>query len=109
VAADPVLSRELKSLHEELSAPRRERPSPTADDVPAGEKTAVPANQPEDAAEEQQQRNELREFVNTITEFFKEAEDDASAHPTASVIGAMVLGILIGRLLGRRQELQHDR
>ena len=109
VAADPVLSRELKSLREELSAPRRERQSAPVHDVSAGEKTAAPANQAEDTGEEQQQRHELREFVNTITEFFKEAEKDVSAHPTASVIGAMVVGILIGRLLGRRWELQHDR
>lgn len=102
MTADPVLSRELKSLHEELSAPRRERPSPPADDASAGGKTAALASQPEDTGEGQQLHDELHEFVNTITEFFKEAEKDVLTHPTASVIGALVVGILIGRLLGRR-------
>ena len=44
---------------------------------------------------------ELRELDNEIKEFVDDAEKNVSAHPTASVIGAMVLGILIGRLLGR--------
>jgi ElaB/YqjD/DUF883 family membrane-anchored ribosome-binding protein len=37
-----------------------------------------------------------------ITEFVEEAEQNVSEHPTASVVGALVVGILIGRLLGRR-------
>ena len=101
MTADAVLSRELKSLQEEFSASHRERLSP-ADHSSASGGTAIRAGQPEDAAEEQQLRAELREFVNVITEFVEEAEKKVSANPTASVIGAMIVGILIGRLLGRR-------
>ena len=101
MTADAVLSRELKSLQEELSASHRERLSP-ADRTSASGATAARAGQPEDTAEEQQLRVELREFVKVITEFVEEAEKKVSENPTASVIGAMVVGILIGRLLGRR-------
>lgn len=100
MTADAVLSRELKSLQEELSASHRERQSP-AERTSASAGTAARGGQPEDAAEEQQLRAELREFVNATTEFVADAEKKVSANPTASVIGAMVVGILIGRLLGR--------
>jgi ElaB/YqjD/DUF883 family membrane-anchored ribosome-binding protein len=35
------------------------------------------------------------------TSFFDEAEKNIAAHPTESVVGALLVGILIGRLLGR--------
>ncbi|HYB56520.1 MAG TPA: hypothetical protein VEK12_10140 [Alphaproteobacteria bacterium] len=101
MTADAVLSRELESLKEELSASHRERLSP-ADRTSTSGATAARAGRPEDIAEEQQLRAELREFVNVITEFVEEAEKKVSENPTASVVGAMVVGILIGRLLGRR-------
>ena len=101
MTADAVLSRELKSLQEELSASHRERLSP-ADRTSTSGATAARASQPENTAEEQQLRAELREFVNVITESVEEAEKKVSENPTASVVGAMVVGILIGRLLGRR-------
>jgi ElaB/YqjD/DUF883 family membrane-anchored ribosome-binding protein len=102
VAADAVLSRELKNLHEELLTSRRERSLPAADQTSAGASKAARASQPQDTAQEQELRNKLSEFVETITEYVEEAEKNVSAHPAASVAGAMVVGILIGRLLGRR-------
>jgi ElaB/YqjD/DUF883 family membrane-anchored ribosome-binding protein len=101
VTTDAVISRELKSLQDELSTSNRERRSPSADQVPASDRAAAKASQPEDTAEEPQLQRELHELVNTITEFVEEAEENISAHPTASVVGALVVGILIGRLLGR--------
>ena len=102
MTADAVLSRELKALHEELSTSRRERPSPPADHTSVSEDKAARTGQLEDSAEEEQLKSDLREFVKAITEFVDEAEKNVSAHPTASVVGALVVGILIGRLLGRR-------
>jgi len=113
LAADPVLSRELKSLQEELSAPRAGQLSSTsrsrtADagstevETAGNAAAAAPAHPPADAAEEQHLRAQLHEFVNEVTKFFDQAEKDIAAHPTQSVIGAMVVGILIGRLLARR-------
>jgi len=43
----------------------------------------------------------LRELTSEATRFFDEAEKGISAHPTQSVVGALLVGILIGRLLGR--------
>ncbi len=47
-------------------------------------------------------REQLRDFVDEITDFFEEAEKNVAAHPAESVLGAMLVGILIGYLLGRR-------
>jgi len=103
MATDAVVSRELKSLQEELSTSQRERvssiPSPAAG---ASGTTATPPPPPIEAAEERELRDQLRELVNEVTTFFAEAEKNISAHPTQSVVGAMLVGILIGRLLGRR-------
>jgi hypothetical protein len=37
-----------------------------------------------------------------LKEFVEEAEHRMSEYPTASIIGAFLLGILVGRLLGKR-------
>lgn len=97
--ADIVLSRELKSLQEEVAAARQERlASPSAS--PA---VALP-NSPErieEIADERELRDQLGQLANEVTGFFEEAEKNIAAHPTQSVIGALLVGILIGRLLGR--------
>jgi ElaB/YqjD/DUF883 family membrane-anchored ribosome-binding protein len=102
VTADAQESRELKSLREELSPSKRERPSPPPDVQSARVATAAQASHLEGATEEQQLGGALGEFVDAITVFIEEAEKDVSAHPSASVIGGIVVGILIGRLFGRR-------
>jgi hypothetical protein len=99
MAADVVVSRELKSLRDELSAAQRERVAPSAVPPPMPFSSAQPVKESPD---ERELRDQLRELVNEVTGFFEEAEKNISAHPTQSVIGAMLVGILIGRLLGRR-------
>jgi len=96
VTADAVLSRELKSLQDEILASNRERLPPFPD------RNAAPAGQPEDKPGKQQLHGQMHEFVNAIAEFFSDVERNVSARPAASVIGAMVVGMAIGRLLGRR-------
>jgi hypothetical protein len=104
MAADAVVSRELRSLQEELSTSQRERVSPTPSPAAAASgPTAAPPPPPEEtAAEEHELRQQLRELVNEATTFFEEAEKNIAAHPTESVVGALLVGVLIGRLLGRR-------
>lgn len=103
MAADAVVSRELKSLQEELSTSQRERMSPTPSPAAAASgTTATPPPPPQEAAEEFELREQLRELVNQVTTFFEEAEKNVTAHPTESVVGALLVGVLIGRLLGRR-------
>ncbi len=98
MAADIVVSRELKSLQDELSAAQRERSAASAVPPPAAPSAAEP---PKESAQNRELRDQLRELVNEVTSFFEDAEKNISAHPTQSVIGAMLVGILIGRLLGR--------
>jgi len=103
MATDAVVSRELKSLQDELSTSQRARVSPVPPPAAAASGTTVtPASPPNEAAEESEVREQLRELVNEVTSFFEEAEKSVSAHPAQSVISALLVGILIGRLLGRR-------
>jgi hypothetical protein len=114
VAADAVLSRELKSLQEELATGRQRPAQPAAKaEQPAaatdtGVGTSVVADsaasagpQPESPAE-QELRNQFRDLVKEITDFVDDAEKNISAHPAMSIVAAMLLGIIIGSLLARR-------
>jgi ElaB/YqjD/DUF883 family membrane-anchored ribosome-binding protein len=113
MAADPVVSRELKSLQEELSSTRRERREQSAAGTvardamtaaPTGSQSAeVPAaSRLEETAEAKELRGELRDLVKELTGFVEDAEANISAHPAVSMVAAMLLGILIGSLLARR-------
>ncbi len=97
MASDPVVSQELNSLREELAAARRERSTAAASQAPPS-----PSPEPEVKPEKPEWRDQLGELADAVTSFLEEAEKDIAAHPAQSVIGALVVGILIGRLLGRR-------
>ena len=103
MSADPLLSRELKSLQDELSVSQRQRVQPppaagTADTV----ETAVPSVRLEESGDEKELRGQLQDLVKEITEFVDDAEKNIAAHPAMSVIAAMLSGILVGSLLSRR-------
>src|SRR3974390_2477897 len=106
MASDQLVSRELKSLREELSASQRERLAtaaapPTQPSAPQIQPSS--SAEPSEAGEDKRElRDQLGELASAVTSFLEEAEKDIAAHPAQSVIGALVLGILIGRLLGRR-------
>lgn len=99
MTADAAVSRELYSLREELSDAQRARAAAPA---AASGSTATAAEPPKETAEERQLLDQLRELTDEVTGFFTEAEKSISAHPAQSVIGALLVGILIGRLLARR-------
>lgn len=95
---DPLLTRELKALQEQLQAsPRR---VPAAAPEPAPPDARLPSA--DDTSEPQRLRDEIAEFVREAVTLFDETQKNVAEHPTASVIGALVVGILIGRLLARR-------
>jgi len=101
MAADAFVSRELKSLQQELSASRTDRVAPPAAiAVDAGPPTAPKAVA--ETPDERQLRDQLSQFASELTNLFTDAEKSISGHPTQSVVGALLVGILIGRLLGRR-------
>jgi ElaB/YqjD/DUF883 family membrane-anchored ribosome-binding protein len=95
---DAVMSRELKSMQEELSTTHRARLAARAASAAATKVTEAPKEIPE----ERELFDQLRELASEATGYFDEAEKAISAHPTQSVVGALLVGILIGRMLGRR-------
>ena len=99
MASDQVLARELKSLQEELSAAQRDRPAISAAPPVQPPSSAEPIHEDE---EKHALRDQLSELANTVTSFLEDAQEEISAHPAQSVVGALVAGILIGWLLGRR-------
>jgi len=101
MATDAVVARELKALQEELSIPQRGA-SPAASPAPPADAPAAAAVSPQETAEEREAREYLRELASEATRFFEEAEKNIAMHPTQSVVGALLVGILIGSLLGRR-------
>jgi hypothetical protein len=105
--SDPVLTHELKTLQDDVSTSQRRRrargePRPTATTGLTGADAAASGQQADDSAEAQELRQQLRELLDEATGFFDRAEKNIATHPTAAVLGALVVGILIGRLLGRR-------
>jgi ElaB/YqjD/DUF883 family membrane-anchored ribosome-binding protein len=99
MAADVLVAKELKSLQDELSVSQKQRATASA------VANAAPTTAPEPAKETPDERelgDQLRQFASELTGLFDEAEKGISAHPTQSVAGALLIGILIGRLLARR-------
>ena len=91
-----MVSREFQSLRAELSAVQRERPAAS---------TAAPTSpveELEEKSDERELRDQLSQLVSEVTSFFDEAEKNIAADPTQNVVGALLVGILIGRMLGRR-------
>jgi hypothetical protein len=104
MATDVLLSRELKSLQDELSAAKTQRDADTAPSAAISAPMAPPtgAEPPSEPSDETELQGQMRQFAHELTELFSEAEKGISAHPIQSVAGALLVGILIGRLLGKR-------
>jgi len=99
MTTDADMARELAALHEELSTSRR---AEAAGGQQAASRQKPEPRQAEATAEEREASEQLHDFINVIKEFIEDAEHSIAEHPAASVIGALLVGILIGRLLGRR-------
>lgn len=105
MTADAVVSRELKSLQDELSSAQQQRvPSaaPLSTPTPTAEAESAAPKAESATPEEHELRDLFNQLVNEATGFLEEAETEIAAHPGRSVLGALIVGILIGRLLGRR-------
>jgi hypothetical protein len=106
--ADPIITRELTSLRDEMAANQRSRISPAG----AAATSAAPTQTGSPAAEEPANQTGLEdespihdlvgELVDEVSSFLEEAEKNIAAHPAASVIGALVVGIIIGSMIRRR-------
>ncbi len=103
MSRDPVLTRELQSLKDELKTASSE---PAAQIPPAeGPTTSAGAPGFADAPAESsppKDEGQLAELIKELTGFVDDAEKNISAHPAMSVVAALLLGILIGAALARR-------
>jgi ElaB/YqjD/DUF883 family membrane-anchored ribosome-binding protein len=81
------LHAEIEALRREIAAMRAERPAGAAPE--AAEATG--ANFTE----------QLKTLAHEIAEFTEDTEKGVVNHPLTSVLGALVLGLLIGRVLPR--------
>lgn len=102
MTADTMLSRELKSLRDELVASQKEPQSPSSLNIESGGGASHRGRSADQAVEDNRLRETIDEFVKAIKEFVEEAGKSLSTNPAANVVGGIVVGILIGRLLGRR-------
>jgi len=102
MGTDVLVSRELKSLQDELAAAKMDRPTASEAAAALAVGPAAAPQAPQTPAEEVELQDYLRQLADEVTELFGKAETSISAHPTQSVAGALLVGILIGRLLGRR-------
>ena len=102
MAEDVIVSRELKSLQEELSVSQRERAAASGHASPPLTAPRRHRRATKETREEKELRDQLRELMDEVKNFFAETEKNISARPAQSVIGALLVGILIGHLLGRR-------
>ena|SRR5208337_2113240 len=105
MASKSAMLEELQSLREELSTARRARkpqaaPSPAmAEPVPTG---SMAAAAPDGAADSEKLHDQIGELMSESARFLEEREKDIGAHPLAIAIGGIVVGMIIGRMLGRR-------
>jgi ElaB/YqjD/DUF883 family membrane-anchored ribosome-binding protein len=99
MAADGPGSQELKTLQEELSTSQKERAAAAA---ASGAASANAAGSTADTPDEKELSDQLGQFADELKSLFDGLDKSISAHPGRSVIGAMLVGILIGRLFGRR-------
>lgn len=102
MTADALVSRELRSLQDELLISQKERATPAAAVAAQSAAVSPSPTQPAATVEDPELRDQLHDLASEVTSFFGEAEKTISAHPAQSVAGALLVGILIGRLIGRR-------
>ena len=102
MSGDTLLLRELKALREELSTSRRARSTPAAGGSPAENNSSDVPIEAIEAAKDPQLEGQLREVLEAVKEFGQTVEENATSHPAATAVGALIIGILIGRLMGRR-------
>ena len=102
MSADPVLTRELQSLKDELTTARPEPAAqkPSVEGPTAGNEPPGPSAGPTDPSRDAQ--GQLGELIKELTGFVEDAEKNISAYPAMSVVAALLLGILIGAALARR-------
>jgi hypothetical protein len=91
------------SIHEELSSLRSELRQSTKPQASRREDRVSPApgRTEADAVAASGLEEQIRELGAALSDFTDGAEDVITEHPIATVLAAFVLGIAVGRLMGR--------
>jgi len=87
--SDADLRAEIETLRREIAALRAER------------KTKIDLEEPTAESATDNLMEQMRTLAQEISAFAEETEKGVVNHPLTSVLGALVLGVLIGRLLHR--------
>jgi len=92
------LRAEIEALRREVAAMRAERDE---QEQAAADKTAEPAAEFAAASGAANFTEQMRTLAREVSAFAEEAEEGVANHPLTSVLGALILGILIGRTFHR--------
>ena len=90
------LRAEIDALRREIAAMRAERAEHAAAD-----QAAEPAAEFASASGAANFAEQMRTLAREVSAFAEEAEEGVAHHPLTSVLGALILGILIGRAFHR--------
>lgn len=99
MARSSHIHHELASLHAELNKPSRA--AAKAKSHAAKHEAKSDIVEEVDASFAADLEEQLRELSKALSEYTGSAEDFIAEHPLASVFGAFVLGVAIGRMMGR--------
>ncbi|MGA8614943.1 MAG: hypothetical protein WB760_25365 [Xanthobacteraceae bacterium] len=91
--SDTDLRAEIEALRREIAAMRAERKTKIDPEEAAAENAAE--------ADASNLMDQMRTLAQEISAFAEDTEKGVVNHPLTSVLGALVLGILIGRLFHR--------
>ncbi|WP_445504773.1 hypothetical protein [Microvirga sp. G4-2] len=99
MARSSHIHHELASLHAELNKPSHAATKTKSHSAKHNVKSdLVEEADPSFTADLEEQ---LKELSKALSEYTGSAEDFIAAHPLASVLGAVVLGVTIGRMMER--------
>ena len=99
---------ELRALQDELSAGRRGRgpeaaAPPEKVDPPAEAAKSVPGAPPDEADTGEQTAEDIGALMREAAAYLEERRGDLAANPLAIAIGSFAVGLIVGRMLPRRQ------
>jgi ElaB/YqjD/DUF883 family membrane-anchored ribosome-binding protein len=102
MAIDATLTHELRALKEELAAARGEQSAAATEHAEHADDPEAEPPPTEEPAEDRHIVEQLQDLIATFKDYIEEAEHNIAEHPAASVVGALLVGILIGRHIGKR-------
>jgi ElaB/YqjD/DUF883 family membrane-anchored ribosome-binding protein len=98
---DRIVADEIAALRAEIEALKSERESLERKVAEETSEQVEPAATPHEVEPATATHDQLKEFEMAVERLSETLEDEVSEHPLIAVGGALLLGILIGRLSAR--------